>query len=198
VIPLRLIPVSFPIRWWFAVVLGATVACAATAKTHEETVFLFENRKVEIAVPDGFGIASSKDDNGLMTVRVADRKEKVSLQITFAPDPESRFAAERDRKERMVALFHDYVESSVEKAMQFEELGPRIGAGTFCIFTDASLAGKAKPPPGEFLNYTAGLKAWPGVVAIFTLFSNDTKSKEYLGLMEVMRDSVQEQPAPLR
>ena len=191
-------PAARPFHWRFALLLGTVAASAAIAKTHEETVFLFENRKVEIAVPDGFGIASSKDDNGLMTVRVADRKEKVSLQITFAPDPESRLAAERDRKEKMVELFHDYVEGSVEKAMQFEELAPRIGAGTFCIFTDASLAGKSKPPAGEFLNYTAGLKAWPGVVAIFTLFSNDTKSKEYLGVMEMLRDSVQEQPAPLR
>jgi hypothetical protein len=89
------------------------------------------------------------------------------------------------------------VEGSVEKAMQFEELDPKVGAGTYCVFTDANLVGKAKLPPGEFLHSTTGLKAWPGVVAVFTLLSNDTTSHEYTSVMKMLRTSVEERAPPL-
>jgi len=176
--------------------LGAIAGAAP--KGQDESVFLFENRKVALAVPPNFGVASSKNDEGLMTVRIADPKEKATLQIVFAPDPEGHFAKAPERKEKMFELFREYADQSVEKAMEFEELQPKTGAGTYCVFTDANLAGKTKIPAGEFLNYTAGLKAWPGVVAVFTIFSNDTKSKEYLELMKLLRDSVAEQRAPLK
>jgi hypothetical protein len=104
----------------------------------------------------------------------------------------------RARKEKMVELFQEYVDSSVEKAMQFEELDPRTGAGTYCVFTDASLVGKKKFPPGEFLHFTTGLKAWPGVLAIFRVFSNDTTSAEYRAAMKMLRESVQEKAVPLK
>ena len=82
--------------------------------------------------------------------------------------------------------------------MQFEELEPRTGAGTYCVFTDANLIGKAEVPAGEYLHLTAGLKAWPGVVAVFRLFSNETDSPEYQALMKTLRESLLERPVPLR
>lgn len=83
--------------------------------------------------------------------------------------------------------------------MQFEELRPKVGAATYCVFTDAKLVGKppGEYPPGEYLHVTAGVKAWPGIVATFTLFSNDTKSEAYQALLKVLRESVHEKPAPL-
>lgn len=173
-------------------------AAGATPKTHEETVFVFQNRRITFAVPEGLGFASSKDDRGVISVRLGHPKEKVSLEITFRPDPDGAFATARGRKEFMNEVFHSFVASSVEKAMQFEELDPRFGAGTYCVFTDASLVGKTKLPSGEFLHSTTGLKTWPGVVAIFTLYSNDTKATEYQAIMTMLRESVGEKPGPLR
>jgi hypothetical protein len=171
-------------------------AAVAAPKTHDETVFLFENRKVVIAVPPGFGFASSKDDHGMLNVKVADRKERAMLQLTFLPDPDARFTSSWNRKELMNENFRDHVPDSVEKAMQFVELDPRTGMGTYCVFTDASLVGKTKLPPGEYLNATTGVKAWPGVVVVFSLVSNDTTSKEYKSLLAVLRDSVDEKAVP--
>ena len=170
----------------------------AASKTTEETVFLFENRKVAVAVPEGLGFAATKDDRGLMTVRIQDRKEKISLQMTFLPDAEGRFGNARARKEFMHENFQEFLGGSVEKAMQFEELEPKEGTGTYCVFTDAALVGKAKIPPGEFQNSTTGLKAWPGVVAVFTVLSNGVNTKEYQAVMTMLRESVQEKPAPLK
>ncbi len=174
--------------------LFVLLAVGAAAKETNETVFLFQNRKVEVAVPDGLGFASSKDDHGMMTVRLADPKENVSLQITFFPDPEAYFASARNRREFMNDTFNSFVGSSVEKAMQFEELAPKVGAGTYCVFTDAELVGKAKLPPGQFLYSTTGVKVWPGVYAVFEVLCQDTKSKEYLAVMKTLRESLHELP----
>lgn len=174
------------------------LGCLGAVRADDESVFIFQNRKVAIAVPQGLGFASGKDDRGLITVRIGHPKAKISLELTFLPDAEGQLSAARSRKEFMHETFRGFVASSTEKAMQFEELDPRVGAGTYCVFTDASLVGKKKLPPGEYRHSTAGLKCWPGVAAVFTLFSNDTRSKEYQALMTMLRESVVEKPVPLR
>ena len=173
-------------------------AADAAPKTRDETVFIFQNRRVTIAVPEGLGFSSRKDERGIISVRIGHPKEKISLELAFLPDPEGRFAAARGRKEFLNETFHAHVASSVEKAMQFEELEPRSGAGTYCVFTDASLVGRTKLPPGEFLHATTGLKTWAGVGAVFTILSHDAQSKEYQSLMAMLRESVAEKPGPLR
>jgi hypothetical protein len=173
-------------------------AGSAAAFAREEAVLLFENRKVTTDVPDALKVTSSKDEDGIVLLKLADSKDAVSMEIRFLPDPEGRFASARARKELMAEMFNEYVESSTEKAMQFEELEPKAGAGTYCVFTDASLVGKTNLPPGQYLNLTTGLKAWPGVLAVFRCFSNDTTSAEYRALMKMLRDSVQEKPGPLK
>jgi hypothetical protein len=169
-----------------------------SAKDQVESVFLFQNRKVTLNVPAGLGLSSSKDDNGMVTVLIADPKEKVSCQLMFLPDAEDFFASARNRKEFMNDKFQDRLKNSVEKAMQFEELDPKVGQGTYCVFTDHELVGKTKLPPGQFLISTAGIKSWPGVIAVFEIFSQDTKSKEYLAVLKMLRESLQEKQVPLQ
>lgn len=165
---------------------------AGAAKVRQETLFLFENRQVAFAMPAGFGFATSKNEQGIFTVLIADRKDRAALQMTFLPDPQGRFGAARSRRELIFENFQHFVDASVEKTMQFEELEPRTGTGTYCVFTDAALAGKTKVPPHSYLRSVAGVKAWPGVVAVFTLQSNGTATKEHQLLMSMLRESVQE------
>ncbi len=167
-------------------------------KVREETFFLFENRKLVVAVPAGFACVASKNEDGMVAVKLADSKGRYSVELLFLPDPEGQFAGARARREKMVDLLADYVGQSREKGMQFEELEPRKGVGTYCVFTDSTLLGKEKLPPGEYLHLTSGLKVWPGVVAIFRFFSNDTASDEYRSVLKMLRESVDEIPVPLR
>jgi hypothetical protein len=95
-------------------------------------------------------------------------------------------------------MFVEYVDSSTEKAMQFEELEPQTGAGTYCVFTDAKLVGQTELPPGEYLHLTTGVKTWPGVAAVFRCFSNDTTSAGYKSILAMLRESVHERPVPLK
>lgn len=182
----------------FLLILQCLLVGAAAAPKREENVFLFENRKLSVAVPDGFSYGQGKDDLGLINIQLAAPKDKLSLHLVFLPDPDGQFANARTRKEKMVELFQEYVDNSVEKGMQFEELEPRSGVGTYCAFTDASLVGKEKLAPGEYLHVTTGVKAWPGVLAIFRLFSQDIRSADYQAAMKMLRESVQEKVVPLR
>lgn len=184
--------------WTKTLVLLLLPTLLLAAARREETLFLFENRKVLIAVPDGLQVSPIRTEDGLASVRLADAKDRVSGELTFLPDPEGRFATPRARRELMHEMFAGYVESSAEKAMQFEELEPRSGAGTYCVFTDAKLVGQSTLPPGEYLHVTTGLKAWPGVVVTFRIFSQDTTSPEYQSVLRLLRESVEERAVPLK
>ena len=189
-------PISLPCL--LACALLSTITAFAKEPAREETLHLFQQRRVTVAVPAGFIYSSGKDERGIITAKLTDAKERIALQISFLPEPDGDVATARGRKEFMARTFQLYVGGSVEQAMQFEELEPRTGAGTFCVFTDAALVGQAKLPPGEFLNSTTGLKVWNGCMAVFTLFSNGTSSDEYRAAMTLLRESVAEKPVPLR
>jgi hypothetical protein len=182
------------LRW-----LGLSLALVCTALAREEFLPLTETRSVSINVPEGFSYKAGANARGALGIILTNEKEGMNLTVTFEPDPEAQFRSERSRKERLHAEFSNYVEGSKENAMQFAELEPKVGAATYCVFTDAKLIGKppAEFPPGEYLNLTVGVKAWPGIVATFTLFSNDTSSESYQALMKALRESIHEKPAPL-
>ena len=168
-------------------------------QAREEQLPLTDSRHVAITVPDGFNYKAGANAKGELGIVITDAKEQMSLTVTFEPDLENVFRQQRARTEKMHEEFRDYVEGSVEKAMQFAELKPKVGAGTYCVFTDAKLVGQPASgyPKGEYLNLTVGVKAWPGIVATFTLFSNGTDTKAYRTLMRVLQESVHEKPAPL-
>jgi hypothetical protein len=179
-----------------AVLFGGVVS--ARAAIREEMVPLTEGRRVAVAVPSGFTFAAGKDDTGPITLKLQGANDEVSVDIQFLPDPEGRFGSARSQRELLNQLFGEHVDSSTEKAMRFEELEPRIGSGTYCVFTDASLVGKAELPKGEYLHLTTGIKVWPGVVAVFRCFSNDTTSAQYRSVLRMLRESVHEKPVPMK
>lgn len=187
--------------WFRNALLALMVASAGHAalkNDREETLLVFDSRKISIIVPQLFSYNVTKSEEGLAGIRIVDPKEQLSIELTILPDGEGKMMNARARRERMVELFQQYVEDSVEKAMQFEELEPRMGAGTYCVFTDAKLVGRETLPPGEYHHLTVGVKAWPGVSVIFRAFSNDTKSADYQAILRMLRQSVEEKAVPLR
>lgn len=186
--------------WWHRWALGLVVLALGlgAAKPPIESVVLFDNRKVEIAVPEGLRFSGGTDPQGAVVVQLADEAGSLSLSIVFMPDPDGDFRSARERKEKLFELFNTYVEGSVEKTMMFEELEPVVGAGTYCVFTDTTLVGQTKFPPNEFLHLTCGIKSMPGVVALVRLFSNDTDGKHYKAVLTMLRDSVHERRVPMK
>jgi hypothetical protein len=182
----------------FSILFFFAMSAGFAAAQRDEPVLIFDSRRVSVAVPAGFTFASARDRAGLVNLDLADAEKSVSLQVVFLPDPEGQAMTPRSRKERMVELFDDLVAGSVEKAMRFEELEPRTGAGTYCAFTDAKLVGQTTYPPGEYLHLTVGVKAWRGVMVVFRLFSNDLKSAANQAALKLLRESIEEKPVPLR
>lgn len=176
----------------------AACAAPATAAAREESVFIFANRRVTFAVPAGFTFNVERNDAGVVGVRIEQATPSgATLQVSFVPDREGELTTARGRKEFMHAHFQSYLLASVDRVMQFEELMPRAGGGTYAVFTDASLVGKT-PPAGEYLLCTAGVKAWSGVGAVFTLLSSSTDSPAHRALLALLRESAWEKPVPLR
>ncbi len=173
-------------------------AVASAAAQREESVELAAGRRVTIAVPPGFGVERPAAPAAPPELRLQAAAGGVSLELAFLPDPEGRAATPRARRERMVELFEEYVAASVEQAMRFEELEPRRGAGTWCLFTDRALVGRAELPPNEYRLLAVGVKAWPGVMVVFRLFSQDAAGPAHQAAWRVLRESVEERPVPLR
>lgn len=177
-------------------VLGLTLS-ATPLVAREEFIPLSDTRRILVTVPEGFNYNSGLNAAGELGIKLTDAKERVSLQVTFQADADEEFRAPRARRELMHDRFKEFVEMSVEKAMQFEELEPKVGAGTYCVFTDAKLVGQKELPPNEYRHVTVGVKAWKGIVATFTLFSLDIDSPEYQAALKLLRESVHEKLAPL-
>jgi len=183
-----------PLKYWL---LLCVLTWPLAGKEKEETLIPFGDHRIAIAVPDGFTYNSSKDEHGVIVAALADQKQKISLKISFLPDPSARLGLEETQKSFVAELSQPYAEGSVEKSYDFKPLAPRVGSGLYCAFTDASLVGKMPFPPNEFLMITSGVKVWSGCAAIFQLWSNDATSKEYQAAMKVLRESVQESPVPI-
>jgi hypothetical protein len=177
--------------------LAATVAAPAAAQ-REETLELAPGRRVTVAVPSGFVVERPANPAAPPELRLRDAAGTVSLDLTFLPDPDGLAATPRARRERLVELFEEHVAASVEQAMRFEELEPRRGAGTWCLFTDRALVGRAELPPNEYRLLAVGVKAWPGVMVVFRLFSQDAEAPAHRAAWAVLRESVEERPVPLR
>ncbi len=171
---------------------------APAAAQREEILELAPGRRVTIAVPAGFVVERASDPAAPPELRLRDVAGVVSLDLAFLPDPEGRAATPRARRERLVELFQEHVSASVEQAMRFEELEPRRGAGTWCLFTDRALVGRAELPPNEYRLLAVGVKAWPGVMVVFRLFSQDADSPAHRAAWALLRESVEERPVPLR
>lgn len=186
------------IRLFLLITIAAGTVSGAAAAQREEAMALPDGRRVIVAVPAGFKFGQSRDSGGAPRAALNASDGAVSLELSFLPDPEGKALRLRGRNELMVEFFQEYVAGSVEKAMEFEELSPRRGAGTFCVFTDAALVGKTELPPNEYHHLTVGVKAWSGTMVVFRLFSQDLKSAAHLAALRVLRESVEERPVPLR
>ena len=162
----------------------------------EESFPLYGDHRVTIDVPEGYTYDRAFSAEGVITVKISDPKRETILDLSFLPDPADRFATPRSRREFMFENFQTFVEGSVEKIMRFEDVTPRFGSVTLCVFTDANLVGKTELPPGEYLNATTGMKRWPGCAAFFTLLSNGIRSPAYETALKIITEGVHEEKPP--
>ena len=174
-------------------VLSVDAGASSKGKAHNE-ILLLGDRRVSIAVPEGFAYSSGRDDQGVLMTKITDAKGRIDLQVRLELDPDSQLGGEAQQMEFLANTCRQYVESSVEKSFEFKALEPRHGSGTYCSFTDASLVHRAPYPKGEFLHVTTGVKVWSGCALVFTVLSNDIDSPEFQTALRLVKDSFEEIP----
>jgi hypothetical protein len=124
------------------------------------------------------------------TLKIKSPDDSISLQITFLPDPEERFATKEGTERAVTFMNQRYVAGSVEKKLTLTPLNLKQGHGCFAAFTDAQLAGVANPPKGKFRNVASGLLVINKQAAIFTLLANDTASPEYRRALQILSEGI--------
>ncbi len=179
--------------------LFALCTLAGTTQAREELLPIANGRTLTVHVPDGFSYNTGANAQGEFGFVLIDHKAGVKMQVMLHADEDGVFKDARARRERLHEEFKGYVEQSREGGMQFEELAPKIGAMTTCLFTDKLLAGKqvGEYPEGEYLHLTVAVKSWPGFVGTVMLFSNDLRAPQHLAAMQVLLASIHEKPVPL-
>jgi hypothetical protein len=170
-----------------AITLVTAVFAGLLGHAKEESLELFGQQSVLVAVPDGWSYQASRTDNGLVLARLSDPDNRISLQLTFFPDPDARMADGDNQTALMEDLAMEYIGGSVEKAAKLEPLRPRRGSGLYCVFTDAKLTGLTELPPDEYRHATTGVRSADGWFVVFTLLSQDTGSPAYRRALGLLR-----------
>jgi hypothetical protein len=160
--------------------------------------FTAETQSVAVTVPtaDTLGIefpsmwqsSISQPPQLPPTVRISTKE--LSLQITFIPDPQGRFAT-RDGVDRVVTAANErYVSGSIEKRLTLIPLESKNGYGCYSTFTDAELAGVATLRKGQFRNVASGMLVINKQAAVFTLLTNNTKSPDYRQALRIISEGI--------
>ncbi|HSI11550.1 MAG TPA: hypothetical protein VK961_05875 [Chthoniobacter sp.] len=124
------------------------------------------------------------------TVKIESADHALSLQLTFIPDLEGRFATKEGVDRLVTGVNQRYVAGSVEKRLTLTQLVSKVGHGCYSTFTDADLVGVPNPQAGQFRNALSGVIVVQKQIAAFTLLSNSTTSPEYQQAIQIISDGI--------
>ena len=79
-----------------------------------------------------------------------------------------------------------YVEGSVEKINVVWRIQYKNGVGVYCVFTDASLEGVARLPPGQFRYLTLGLVKVGDYVFTVRGYSNSKDEEDHKTMLSIL------------
>jgi hypothetical protein len=178
--------------------LPIIVACLALGSTllpAEEpqviSVTIPKADKIAIRIPSTWKQTVTQPSPQLSpTVKIESADRSLSLQLTFIPDPEGRFATKESVDRLVTGANQQYVAGSVEKRLTLTQLVSSTGHGCYSTFSDADLAGVPTPPPGQFGNVLSGVFVIQKQAASFTLLSNTTTSPEYRQAIQIISEGI--------
>ncbi len=172
--------------------LSSTLSHAGDAQT--VTVTVPKGDKIAIRIPAAWQQTVIQPTPELPpTVKITTATNTVSLQITFIPDTEGRFAT-KDSVDRVATEGNQqYVAGSVEKRLSLTQLVSNSVRGCYATFTDADLAGVTAPKNGQFRNVASGVFVIKKQIAPFTLLSNDKTSDEYRQALQIVTEGISTQ-----
>jgi hypothetical protein len=167
--------------------LAAALALGTGGQAADVPLELPEGERVVVVVPEGWKLARDRGENGVVTARLTDPGERLSLHLTFLPHLDGRLAGEEAQARVLGELIEPYLAHAVEKEARLQPLRAHRAEGFYCLFTDARLVDRRELPPDEYRHATVGLRVAERWFAVFTLFSQDTTSAEYRAALRVVQ-----------
>ncbi len=166
-----------------ALLLATTPAPAATTDLGAHGSF-------SLTIPKDWTLASQKEEDSgyvLIVSPPAAVNAKLIINVVFPPDkqPLSKEAIQEETN----AAAEQYVDASVEKKKVLREFKLGSGYGAYCVFTDASMVGKA-PEKDSFKVAATGI-IWfsEDVKAGVTMVADDEKGPDFAALLAAVSSS---------
>ena len=149
--------------------------------------------RLSIDLPPGYSYKTERDQEGNARVTIENPVWQISITAIVAAESDPKITTTEWQQNMLISECADALSQSKEGDYKFKPLGTKNGTGTYCIFTDSTLKKGDSIPAGEYINMTAGVKAWPGCLVFFKIMSNDVSSDEYREAFMLMRDSFSRQ-----
>ena len=176
-----------------SIVFGLTLGLIVVSAGEYESIAVVvpKGDRISVNVPQGFKHTILQPAPSLPpTLKINSVSNSVSLQITFLPDPEGRFAASESVDRAVTQANQHYVAGSVEKGLKLTQIVSTNGHGSYASFTDADLANVPHPRPGQFKNVSSGVFVVKNNLASFTLLTNDPASLEYRQALKIISEGI--------
>jgi hypothetical protein len=150
-----------------------------------DTVDLGLRGSLEISVPKGWTLSTQKEEDSGFAITVSPPSgvnAKLLVNIAFVPEPKP---TSRDEiQEKVLSVCDQFVDASVEKKKTLRDFSLQGSAfGSYCVFTDASLVGKA-PKPDEFKVIGVGIIRYTDeIVAAISIAGDDEKGPDFAAML---------------
>ncbi len=149
-----------------------------------ETIDLGTHGSLAIAVPKGWTLSTQKEEDSGVAVTLAPPagvNAKLLLNIAFVPEPKP--VSKEEVQEKVLSVCDQFVDASVERKKTLRDFALTSPAfGSYCIFTDASLVGKASKPD-EFKVIGVGIIRYSDdVMAAVSIAGDDETGPDFAAM----------------
>lgn len=156
-----------------------------------ETVDLGTRGTFSIAVPQGWTLSSHKEEDSGVAITLAppgNENAKCLINVTFVPEPKPVPKETVDAE--VLSVCDQFVDQSVEKKKVIRDFGVSGGAyGSYCVFTDASLVGKAAKHD-EFKVIGVGIIHFrDDVMAAVSVAGDDEKGADFAAMLAALKSA---------
>ncbi len=175
-----------------AIIVAAALhwAQAADDEPKTETVTVPGGNAVEITIPKDWDFSKKPLGNtGLSTLALESSDKTTLLQITMMPDLKGNFSTKEGRDKVLTEAAQHFVDGSVEKKIELQQVESKNGQGSYAKFTDASLVGKPAQA-GQYQAMATGIMLFDKSAATFTLLSDSFDNKTYAAGMDIMKNDI--------
>ncbi len=161
-------------------ILALTLFCARPADAQTDRFVKFPGGpKINISVPMGYSFEPTNNPDGSVGIKMENPVWGIVIYAIVANDKNPAVTRREWQQSKLIEHMSQHVARASESDYAFKPFTPLKGTGLYCAFSAFGADKGGEPPPGETTHVTGGIKAWPGAVVLFQIFSNGVTSQEY-------------------